>query len=222
MKKLLKLLPLLSFFAFFPLVAFGDHCGGITGLGGILCRLNEFLGALLPFLVALGVIYFVWGVVQYFIGDSEEAKKKGKDRIIYGLIGLAIIISIWGLVFILVRTLGIGQDAAPNVSNLITTSTASSGCTLGPKFQGLLDYVTCIIGKSVIPLLMAVAVVMFVWGAVKFFIIGGDEEKKRDEGKQFMLWGIIALAVMISIWGLVKILGQTFNLETNFLPQVKP
>jgi len=41
MKKLLKLLPLLSFFAFFPLVAFGDHCGGITGLGGILSVFSE-------------------------------------------------------------------------------------------------------------------------------------------------------------------------------------
>jgi len=36
-----------------------------------------------------------------------------------------------------------------------------------------------------------------------------------------MLWGIIALAVMVSVWGLVKILGDTFNVNTTVLPKVK-
>ncbi|MEK7569645.1 MAG: hypothetical protein AAB500_02025 [Patescibacteria group bacterium] len=198
-------------------------CDTISGLSGVICRISDVLGALLPFLVALGVIYFVWGVVQYFIGDSDEAKKKGRDRIIYGLIGLAIIISVWGLVYILQDTFGLTQDAAPNVSNLVTTSsTSGSGCTLQSKLQGLIGYVICIIGSSVIPLMFALAVVLFVWGAVKYFLLSGSEEQKRSEGKQFMLWGIIALAVMISIWGLVKILGETFNIGTSTLPQVKP
>jgi hypothetical protein len=226
MEKLLKFAPalalILTLAALVPLVAFADHCGGERGLGGILCRLNEVLGAILPFLVALGIIFFVWGVVQYVIGDSDEAKKKGRDRIIYGLIGLAVIISIWGLVFVLVDTLGLGGARAPDVSTLITTPQSSSACPLGSKFQGLLDYITCIIGRSVIPFMFALAVVLFVWGAVKFLLLGADDAESKAKGRQFMIWGIIALTVMLSIWGLVKVLGDTFNLPTTFLPQVKP
>jgi hypothetical protein len=105
---------------------------------------------------------------------------------------------------------------------LVSAPAPSGSCTLGAKLQGLLDYGTCIIGKSVIPLVFAIAIVTFIWGAVKFFIIGADEEAKRAQGKQFMIWGIIALAVMISVWGLVKILGETVNIPMRYLPEVKP
>lgn len=89
-----------------------DACFGVYGLSYILCKLNDLLGSVLPVLLALGVVYFVFGVVQYFIGDSEEAKGKGKDRIVFGLIGLTIIVGLWGLVYIIVNTFGLN-----NVSN---------------------------------------------------------------------------------------------------------
>ncbi len=76
----------------------------IDGLGFIFCRLTELLGDILPVLIALGVVYFVWGVVQYVIGDSDEAKTKGKDKIVYGIIGFVIILSLWGLVYIISDT----------------------------------------------------------------------------------------------------------------------
>ena len=196
----------------------------MTQLSDIIAKLQDLLGAILPLLIGIAVIIFVWGVVIYFIGDSEEAKKKGRDRIIYGIIGLAVIVSLWGLVTIVAVTLGVNGKAAPSeeISGLVATSTSSSECPIGTKFQGIIDYATCIIGRSIIPFIFALAVLMFIWGAVKFFIIGADEETKRNEGKQFMLWGIIALVVMVSVWGLVKIVGTTFNLDTSALPQVRP
>ena len=224
-KKLVKFIPVFLFIALTPLITFAQSGEVLMenapdGLSGILLNIGDLLSAILPVLVAFGVIYFIWGVILYVIGDSEEAKKTGRDKIIYGIIGLAVIISIWGLVYLIQDTLGVGQDAAPDVTNLVTQ--ASGTCTLGPKFQGLLNYATCIIGSSVIPFIFAIAMVFFIWGAVKFFIIDSDEEAKREQGKQFMLWGIIALAVMISVWGLVNVLGVTFNINTTYLPQVKP
>lgn len=232
-KRLVKFISILSFTTLVPFLAYAQTAGSTCGSGlvGILCRISDFFDAVLPVLVALGVIYFVWGVVQYVIGDSEEAKKKGRDRIIFGIIGLAVIVSIWGLVAILNQTLGLGGatglvgENAPNVSNLVpSTSTTSTDCNLStnPKLQNLLVYATCIIKSSVIPLIFALAVVMFVWGAIKFFIIDASKEEKKSQGKQFMIWGIIALAVMVSVWGLVKIVGETFSIDTGFLPQVRP
>ncbi len=88
-----------------------------------------------------------------------------------------------------------------------------------PKFQDLLSYGSCIITRSVIPLIIALAVVMFIWGVVQY-VINSDEEAKKAKGKQFMIWGIIGLTVMIAVWGLVKILGSTFGIEYA-IPQLK-
>ncbi len=81
-----------------------DYCGALPGFTFILCRITSLLNSVLPVLVALGVVYFVWGVVQYMIGGDDEAKKKGKDQIIYGIIGLVVIVSLWGLVYLVVDT----------------------------------------------------------------------------------------------------------------------
>lgn len=95
-------------------------------------------------------------------------------------------------------------------------------CSLpsSPKFQDLLSTASCIISGSVIPLIFALAVVMFIWGVVQY-VINSDDETKKSQGRQFMIWGIIALTVMVSVWGLVKILGATFGIEYA-IPQVKP
>ncbi len=82
----------------------------ITTFQGMLCKIAEILNALLPVLIALGIVYFVWGVISYVVGNDEEAKKKGRDRIIYGIIGLAVIIGVWGLVKILGNTFGLNNN----------------------------------------------------------------------------------------------------------------
>ena len=222
-KKLSKLISVFFFLAFLPMVTFAAGTCTATGLGGVICQINNLFSAILPVLVSFGVIYFVWGMIMYFIADGEEAKKTGRDRIIYGIIGLAVIISVWGLVNILVTTFSL-NSTAPS----FTVNGGSGACTIPVSgaptstLQAYLGYIVCIINSAIIPLLFAVAVIMFVWGVIKFFIINSDEEAKRAQGKQYMVWGIIGLAVMLSIWGLVNILGVTFGVNSSVLPQVTP
>lgn len=225
-KNLLKSVSIISLTIFSPFIAFAQS-GEVpventsTGLGDLLYKIHEILNSIVPVLVALGVVYFVWNVVWYVIADGEEAKKRGRDSMIYGIIGLAVIIGLWGLVNIVVTTFDLGSSSVPSLEPITGTSSA---CDLSdsPKFQDYLCYATGIINDSIIPLIFALATAMFVWGTVKFFIVNVDEEAKRAQGKQFMIWGIVALAVMLSVWGLVAILGSTFNLDTSVLPQVKP
>lgn len=84
--------------------------GGGGTLFGLLCRIGQLLNAVVPVLIALGVLYFVWGVVQYVIASDEEAKKAGRNRIIFGIIGLAVIIGLWGLVSLLRNTFGLNNQ----------------------------------------------------------------------------------------------------------------
>lgn len=116
MKK--KLVVLLGLFLSLPALAFAQGlatCPTNTGdLWGVLCTVGKFLNAIVPVLVALGVVFFVWGVVMYVVSSDEEAKQKGKMRMIYGIIGLAVIIGMWGLVNLLGRTFGVGSGQNTN------------------------------------------------------------------------------------------------------------
>lgn len=73
----------------------------------------------------------------------------------------------------------------------------------------------------VIPILIGLGVIVFLWGVLRFIFNAGDEEK-RKEGRNFMIWGIIGIAVMVSVWGLVNFLQSTFGLQSANESQVGP
>ena len=73
-----------------------------------------------------------------------------------------------------------------------------------------------------LPIVVAVALLGFFWGLVKFIFAQGNEEAKAD-AKKIMLWGIIALFVMVSVWGLIRFIGNAFGVgqgDTIIVPRV--
>lgn len=65
------------------------------------------------------------------------------------------------------------------------------------------------IGNYIIPLIISLGLVYFLWGVSKYVAPGGDDDKIK-EGKNMMIYGIIGLFFMVSVWGLVAIVTQTF------------
>lgn len=64
---------------------------------------------------------------------------------------------------------------------------------------------------SVIPLLFAVMLLVFLWGIFQYFFIKREDPAARKEGAQFMMWGVIGIAVVVSMWGLVSLLLGSFS-----------
>ncbi|MDP1625196.1 MAG: hypothetical protein Q8L64_05530 [bacterium] len=103
-----------------------------------------------------------------------------------------------------------------NTGRVVATNPSVSGgissCS-NLKSEGVAGVVSCIIGffNYAVYLIMAFSVLYVVYGAWKFMTEGG-----REEGRNIILYGIIGLFVMVSIWGLVNILDNTFRLsDTN-------
>lgn len=69
-----------------------------------------------------------------------------------------------------------------------------------------------LINTIIVPVILALAFLAFVFGAVKYYFIGGREESGRAVARQFMLWGILGLVVLFSVWGLVNILLSTLGI----------
>ena len=73
--------------------------------------------------------------------------------------------------------------------------------------------VGCILYNSMY-LFMSISVVIFLWGVFNFVRTESDE--KKQAGREFMVWGIVGLFVMVSIWGIVSVFQGTLNLGGDF------
>ena len=60
-------------------------------------------------------------------------------------------------------------------------------------------------------LMMAVALLVFLWGVYEY-VLNADDESARSTGKMHMMYGIIGLLVMISALGILKIAAGTFGI----------
>ena len=73
-------------------------------------------------------------------------------------------------------------------------------------FTVLMGQITAVL-RLLIPIVFSLAVIYFFWGLAKFILAAGDEEA-RAAGKQIMLWGVVAIFVMASVYGLVALLAS--------------
>jgi len=72
-----------------------------------------------------------------------------------------------------------------------------------------------------IPLVAALALLYFFWGLAKFILNAGNEDAQK-EGKNIMIWGIVALFVIVSVWGLVRFVGSAIGINPNSVDQPIP
>lgn len=70
--------------------------------------------------------------------------------------------------------------------------------------------------NALIPIVLAIAVLVFFWGLAQYLLSAGDSEK-RGQGINIMFMGIIVIFVMVSVWGIIAILQNTFRVQ-----QVQP
>ncbi len=71
---------------------------------------GDILNRIIPVLIALALVIFFWGLIQYI-----RTHKGGKDIMIAGLVGLFIMVSVWGIIRIAQNTLGVGSGGPPSI-----------------------------------------------------------------------------------------------------------
>lgn len=79
-------------------------------------------------------------------------------------------------------------------------------------------------GNIAISILISFAVIYIIFAVVNY-VISGDDGEKLAAAKNKILWGVIGLVVILSIWGIVRVVRNTFNFgpnqaPTNEFPQV--
>lgn len=96
----------------FPLLA------AARDIKDVLVSIKDLLNTIIVILFVLVTLFFIWGVIEYISSSGDEEKlKKGKDHILWGIIGMAVMAAAWGLVTAVLDFFGLkaGGTIAPPV-----------------------------------------------------------------------------------------------------------
>ncbi len=74
----------------------------------------------------------------------------------------------------------------------------------GPTFAQLVDRIVSFVDTAVIPLLYALAFLLFLFGIFRYFFTGGEES--REKARPFVMWGLIGFVIIFAVWGIVNLL----------------
>ena len=72
--------------------------------------------------------------------------------------------------------------------------------------------------NNVIPILLIVGTVVFLWGVILYLTAGADEEK-RANARSLMIYGLVGLFVMVAVWGIVNVLVGFFGITGTGIPE---
>ena len=90
-------------------------------------------------------------------------------------------------------------------------SVTFGGCTSGICYLGNLIIGT--INHILVPVIFAVAFIVFLWGVANAYIISRGNSAKVKQGHELILWGLVGFFVMLSIWGLVNIVANSIGIS---------
>jgi len=73
--------------------------------------IRGILRPIVPFLIGLAVVVFIYGVLIIVLSEGGEKKEDGKKFMFWGIIGIFVMVSVWGLVAIMSSTFQLNNEA---------------------------------------------------------------------------------------------------------------
>ncbi len=98
---------------FAPALTFAQSTGtaNLTNIENLARAIGRIINILIPIVAALALLYFFWGLATFILHSGEDdARKEAKNKMIWGIVALFVIVAIWGLVGFIADALGLGND----------------------------------------------------------------------------------------------------------------
>ncbi len=80
----------------------------LTDINTVAQKATDIGDLIIKLAISFAIIWIIVSVVRYLIAGGEEGRKKGGEAILYGVVGLFVILSIWGLVYLLTNSFQFG------------------------------------------------------------------------------------------------------------------
>ena len=103
--------------------------------------------------------------------------------------------------------------------NLLSPNTAYAATTIPGPVLTFVGKISTNILNPIIAILFALALVYFIYG-VAFYIWNPDNEEARTKGRQGMLWGVIGMLIMVSVFGIMRFLINSSGADPTLMNYV--
>ncbi len=90
---------------------------------------------------------------------------------------------------------------------------ADTGGATGGAFGTLLKTILTFTNAVLIPFIIGIGFLVFVWGMFQFFIVGGANDDAKEKGKSLMIWAVVAFVMIAILWGVINLLVQSLGLS---------
>ncbi len=90
---------------------------------------------------------------------------------------------------------------------------ADGGGAAGGAFGDLLRTILTFTNTVLIPFIIGIGFLVFVWGMFQFFIVGGANDDAKEKGKSLMIWAVVAFVMIAILWGVINLLVQSLGLS---------
>ncbi len=101
------------------------------------------------------------------------------------------------------------RNAMLAVLSVVLVPAVSSAVTLTETF-GLINRLI----NALIPIVISIAILYFFWALANYLLKAGDDGAQK-EMRYAMIYGVLAIFVMVSIWGFVRLLQSTFKVNST-------
>lgn len=103
------------------------------------------------------------------------------------------------------------NDLTPNSFPSAAVDAGASGASFG-QVSNLLTFFQSVVDQAV-PILIGLGLLAFFWFLVMFIWKGGENPEVRKKSLGGMGWSIVAIFVMVSIWGIIIFIGTILGIE---------
>lgn len=80
----------------------------------------------------------------------------------------------------------------------------------------ILSSIIRVIVNPLIAVLMGVAIVVFIWGVVEY-VWKADTEEGRSKGARAILWGLVGLFIMVSVFSIMRFIANTIQVQLHVI-----
>ncbi len=92
---------------------------------------------------------------------------------------------------------------------------ASGGFNAENDFKDFLTEILQFINETLIPFIIGIGFLVFVWGMFKYFIYGGANDDEKEKGKSLMIWATLGFVLIVIFWGVVNLLASSTGLDKD-------
>lgn len=106
-----------------PIFVSAQKLGGVKGWAE---GIKEIVDTLIPLAFMLAMALFFWGIARY-IWSEGQGKAEGKQIMIWGVVAIFVMSSIWGIVYFIRKELGVGETSNMQIPTIGGSGSGSSG-----------------------------------------------------------------------------------------------